>query len=222
MEAIRVKNLCKVYGTKDAKIMALDHINMEIGEGEFVAVMGASGSGKSTLLHLLGGLDRADSGSVEYFGENLLDMNDVQLSDFRLHNIGFIFQAYNLFPELSVYENILLPFRMDHRKGGKKEAQELMELLGLTDRRNHLPQQLSGGQQQRVAIARAMVMKPAIVLADEPTGNLDSKTSDEVMALLKTSAMKYEQTLIVITHNEDIAQMGNRKLVITDGKVVEQ
>ena len=141
MEAIRVKNLCKVYGTKDAKIMALDHINMEIGEGEFVAVMGASGSGKSTLLHLLGGLDRADSGSVEYFGENLLDMNDVQLSDFRLHNIGFIFQAYNLFPELSVYENILLPFRMDHRKGGKKEAQELMELLGLTDRRNHLPQQ---------------------------------------------------------------------------------
>ena len=126
MEAIRVKNLCKVYGTKDAKIMALDHINMEIGEGEFVAVMGASGSGKSTLLHLLGGLDRADSGSVEYFGENLLDMNDVQLSDFRLHNIGFIFQAYNLFPELSVYENILLPFRMDHRKGGKKEAQERM------------------------------------------------------------------------------------------------
>lgn len=219
MEAIRVKNLCKVYGTKDAKIMALDHINMEIGEGEFVAVMGASGSGKSTLLHLLGGLDRADSGSVEYFGENLLDMNDVQLSDFRLHNIGFIFQAYNLFPELSVYENILLPFRMDHRKGGKKEAQELMELLGLTDRRNHLPQQLSGGQQQRVAIARAMVMKPRVLLCDEPTGNLDRSSGEAVMELLKRLHKEHGMTIVMVTHDEVLAGETERILQMYDGRL---
>lgn len=218
MEAIRVKNLCKVYGTKDAKIMALDHINMEIGEGEFVAVMGASGSGKSTLLHLLGGLDRADSGSVEYFGENLLDMNDVQLSDFRLHNIGFIFQAYNLFPELSVYENILLPFRMDHRKGGKKEAQELMELLGLMDRRNHLPQQLSGGQQQRVAIARAMVMKPRVLLCDEPTGNLDRSSGKAVMGLLQRLHKEYGMTIVMVTHDEVLAGKTERILRMCDGR----
>ena len=218
MEAIRVKNLCKVYGTKDAKIMALDHINMEIGEGEFVAVMGASGSGKSTLLHLLGGLDRADSGSVEYFGENLLDMNDVQLSDFRLHNIGFIFQAYNLFPELSVYENILLPFRMDHRKGGKKEAQELMELLGLTDRRNHLPQQLSGGQQQRVAIARAIVNNPKLLLADEPTGALDSKSGAQIMELFQ-SLHEEGVTIIMITHDSEIASHAQRVIHIRDGQI---
>lgn len=221
MEAIRVKNLCKVYGTKDAKIMALDHINMEIGEGEFVAVMGASGSGKSTLLHLLGGLDRADSGSVEYFGENLLDMNDVQLSDFRLHNIGFIFQAYNLFPELSVYENILLPFRMDHRKGGKKEAQELMELLGLTDRRNHLPQQLSGGQQQRVAIARAMVMKPRVLLCDEPTGNLDRSSGKAVMGLLQRLHKEYGMTIVMVTHDEVLAGKMERILRMCDGRFEE-
>lgn len=219
MEAIRVKNLCKVYGTKDAKIMALDHINMEIGEGEFVAVMGASGSGKSTLLHLLGGLDRADSGSVEYFGENLLDMNDVQLSDFRLHNIGFIFQAYNLFPELSVYENIMLPFRMDHRRGGKKQAQELMELLGLTDRRNHLPQQLSGGQQQRVAIARAMVMKPRVLLCDEPTGNLDRSSGEAVMELLKRLHKEHGMTIVMVTHDEVLAGETERILQMYDGRL---
>ena len=219
MEAIRVENLCKVYGTKDAKIMALDHINMEIREGEFVAVMGASGSGKSTLLHLLGGLDRADSGSVEYFGENLLDMNDVQLSDFRLHNIGFIFQAYNLFPELSVYENIMLPFRMDHRRGGKKEAQELMELLGLTDRRNHLPQQLSGGQQQRVAIARAMVMKPRVLLCDEPTGNLDRSSGKAVMELLKRLHKEHGMTIVMVTHDEVLAGETERILLMYDGRL---
>ena len=219
MEAIRVENLCKVYGTKDAKIMALDHINMEIREGEFVAVMGASGSGKSTLLHLLGGLDRADSGSVEYFGENLLDMNDVQLSDFRLHNIGFIFQAYNLFPELSVYENIMLPFRMDHCRGGKKQAQELMELLGLTDRRNHLPQQLSGGQQQRVAIARAMVMKPRVLLCDEPTGNLDRSSGEAVMELLKRFHKERGMTIVMVTHDEVLAEETERILRMCDGRL---
>lgn len=219
MEAIRVENLCKIYGTKDAKIMALDHINMEIREGEFVAVMGASGSGKSTLLHLLGGLDRADSGSVEYFGENLLDMNDVQLSDFRLHNIGFIFQAYNLFPELSVYENIMLPFRMDHRRGGKKQAQELMELLGLTDRRNHLPQQLSGGQQQRVAIARAMVMKPRVLLCDEPTGNLDRSSGEAVMELLKRLHKEHGMTIVMVTHDEVLAGETERILQMYDGRL---
>lgn len=221
MEAICVENLCKIYGTKDAKIIALDHINMEIGKGEFVAVMGASGSGKSTLLHLLGGLDRADSGSVEYFGQNLSDMNDVQLSDFRLHNIGFIFQAYNLFPELSVYENILLPFRMDHRRGGKKEAQELMELLGLTDRRNHLPQQLSGGQQQRVAIARAMVMKPKVLLCDEPTGNLDRHSGEAVMELLKRLHKEQEMTIVMVTHDEVLAGKTERILRMCDGRFEE-
>ena len=221
MEAICVENLCKIYGTKDAKIMALDHINMEIGKGEFVAVMGASGSGKSTLLHLLGGLDRADSGSVEYFGQNLSDMNDVQLSDFRLHNIGFIFQAYNLFPELSVYENILLPFRMDHRRGGKKEAQELMELLGLTDRRNHLPQQLSGGQQQRVAIARAMVMKPKVLLCDEPTGNLDRHSGEAVMELLKRLHKEQGMTIVMVTHDEVLAGKTERILRMCDGRFEE-
>lgn len=221
MEAIRVENLCKIYGTKDAKIIALDHINMEIGKGEFVAVMGASGSGKSTLLHLLGGLDRADSGSVEYFGQNLPDMNDVQLSDFRLHNIGFIFQAYNLFPELSVYENILLPFRMDHRRGGKKEAQELMELLELTDRRNHLPQQLSGGQQQRVAIARAMVMKPKVLLCDEPTGNLDRHSGKVVMELLKRLHKEQGMTIVMVTHDEVLAGKTERILRMCDGRFEE-
>lgn len=221
MEAIRVENLCKIYGTKDAKIIALDHINMEIGKGEFVAVMGASGSGKSTLLHLLGGLDRADSGSVEYFGQNLPDMNDVQLSDFRLHNIGFIFQAYNLFPELSVYENILLPFRMDHRRGGKKEAQELMELLELTDRRNHLPQQLSGGQQQRVAIARAMVMKPKVLLCDEPTGNLDRHSGEVVMELLKRLHKEQGMTIVIVTHDEVLAGKTERILRMCDGRFEE-
>lgn len=221
MEAIRVENLCKIYGTKDAKIIALDHINMEIGKGEFVAVMGASGSGKSTLLHLLGGLDRADSGSVEYFGQNLPDMNDVQLSDFRLHNIGFIFQAYNLFPELSVYENILLPFRMDHRRGGKKEAQELMELLKLTDRRNHLPQQLSGGQQQRVAIARAMVMKPKVLLCDEPTGNLDRHSGKVVMELLKRLHKEQGMTIVMVTHDEVLAGKTERILRMCDGRFEE-
>lgn len=221
MEAIRVENLCKIYGTKDAKIIALDHINMEIGKGEFVAVMGASGSGKSTLLHLLGGLDRADSGSVEYFGQNLPDMNDVQLSDFRLHNIGFIFQSYNLFPELSVYENILLPFRMDHRRGGKKEAQELMELLGLTDRRNHLPQQLSGGQQQRVAIARAMVMKPKVLLCDEPTGNLDRHSGEVVMELLQRLHKEQGMTIVMVTHDEVLAGKTERILRMCDGRFEE-
>lgn len=221
MEAIRVENLCKIYGTKDAKIIALDHINMEIGKGEFVAVMGASGSGKSTLLHLLGGLDRADSGSVEYFGQNLPDMNDVQLSDFRLHNIGFIFQAYNLFPELSVYENILLPFRMDHRRGGKKEAQELMELLELTDRRNHLPQQLSGGQQQRVAIARAMVMKPKVLLCDEPTGNLDRHSGKVVMELLQRLHKEQGMTIVMVTHDEVLAGKTERILRMCDGRFEE-
>lgn len=221
MEAIRVENLCKIYGTKDAKIIALDHINMEIGKGEFVAVMGASGSGKSTLLHLLGGLDRADSGSVEYFGQNLSDMNDVQLSDFRLHNIGFIFQAYNLFPELSVYENILLPFRMDHRRGGKKEAQELMEFLGLTDRRNHLPQQLSGGQQQRVAIARAMVMKPKVLLCDEPTGNLDRHSGEVVMELLQRLHKEQGMTIVMVTHDEVLAGKTERILRMCDGRFEE-
>ena len=199
---LETKDLTKTYKAGNNHINAVDHTSICVERGDFVTIVGKSGSGKSTLLHLIGGLDYPTSGEVWIDNECITNMNEEDLSAFRRRKIGFIFQAFNLVPSLNVWENIILP--------------------GLGEKLNNLPNTLSGGQQQRVAIARALATKPAIVLADEPTGNLDSKTSDEVMALLKTSAMKYEQTLIVITHNEDIAQMGNRKLVITDGKVVEQ
>ena len=219
---LETKDLTKTYKAGGNHINAVDHTSICVERGDFVTIVGKSGSGKSTLLHLIGGLDYPTSGEVWIDNECITNMNEEDLSAFRRRKIGFIFQAFNLVPSLNVWENIILPIGLDDRKPDMVYLKEIIELLGLSEKLNNLPNTLSGGQQQRVAIARALATKPAIVLADEPTGNLDSKTSDEVMALLKTSAMKYEQTLIVITHNEDIAQMGNRKLVITDGKVVEQ
>ena len=219
---LETKDLTKTYKAGNNHINAVDHTSICVERGDFVTIVGKSGSGKSTLLHLIGGLDYPTSGEVWIDNECITNMNEEDLSAFRRRKIGFIFQAFNLVTSLNVWENIILPIGLDDRKPDMVYLKEIIELLGLGEKLNNLPNTLSGGQQQRVAIARALATKPAIVLADEPTGNLDSKTSDEVMALLKTSAMKYEQTLIVITHNEDIAQMGNRKLVIADGKVVEQ
>lgn len=221
MNLLEVNNICKTYGSGETAVKALKNVSFSVPKGEYVAIVGESGSGKSTLLNIIGALDAPTSGRVMIDGKEIFSMNDRKLTVFRRRNIGFIFQAFNLVPSLNVWENIILPIGLDNRKPDMVYLKEIIELLGLGEKLNNLPNTLSGGQQQRVAIARALATKPAIVLADEPTGNLDSKTSDEVMALLKTSALKYEQTLIVITHNEDIAQMGNRKLVMTDGKVVE-
>ena len=222
MEILRASHLCKTYGKGENEVRALDDVSFSIEKGEFVAIVGTSGSGKSTLMHILGGVDRPDSGSVYMDGQDIYKQNDEQLAIFRRRQVGLIYQFYNLIPVLDAVENMTLPALLDGRKVEKSRIDQMINDLGLKGREHHLPNQLSGGQQQRVSIGRALINSPTVILADEPTGNLDSKTSDEVMALLKTSAMKYEQTLIVITHNEDIAQMGNRKLVITDGKVVEQ
>lgn len=217
---IIVKKLCKTYGEKDGKIEALNHVNLEIEDGEFVAIMGASGSGKSTLLHLLGGLDRASGGRIEYDGKNIFEMNDRELSAFRLHNIGFVFQAYNLFPELTVYQNIMLPLRLGHRKDYENKGEKLMDKLGLKNRRNHLPQQLSGGQQQRVAIARAMIMNPKVILCDEPTGNLDKNSGEVVMNLLQDLNQKHGITIIMVTHDNELAEKTQRILRMSDGKIM--
>ena len=222
MEILQASHLCKTYGKGENEVRALDDVSFSIEKGEFVAIVGTSGSGKSTLMHILGGVDRPDSGSVYMDGQDIYKQNDEQLAIFRRRQVGLIYQFYNLIPVLDAVENMTLPALLDGRKVEKSRIDQMINDLGLKGREHHLPNQLSGGQQQRVSIGRALINSPTVILADEPTGNLDSKTSDEVMALLKTSAMKYEQTLIVITHNEDIAQMGNRKLVITDGKVVEQ
>ena len=222
MEILRASHLCKTYGKGENEVRALDDVCFSIEKGEFVAIVGTSGSGKSTLMHILGGVDRPDSGSVYMDGQDIYKQNDEQLAIFRRRQVGLIYQFYNLIPVLDAVENMTLPALLDGRKVEKSRINQMINDLGLKGREHHLPNQLSGGQQQRVSIGRALINSPTVILADEPTGNLDSKTSDEVMALLKTSAMKYEQTLIVITHNEDIAQMGNRKLVIADGKVVEQ
>ncbi len=219
---LETKDLTKTYKAGGNHINAVDHTSICVERGDFVTIVGKSGSGKSTLLHLIGGLDYPTSGEVWIDNECITNMNEEDLSAFRRRKIGFIFQAFNLVPSLNVWENIILPIGLDDRKPDMVYLKEIIELLGLSEKLNNLPNTLSGGQQQRVAIARALATKPAIVLADEPTGNLDSKTSDEVMALLKTSAMKYEQTLIVITHNEDIAQMGNAKLHTIDPNTPEQ
>ena len=215
---IKISNLQKRFDDLEV----LRDVNIDVAEGEVVCIIGPSGSGKSTLLHLIGGLDSPTSGEIWIDNECITKMSEEDLSAFRRRKIGFIFQAFNLVPSLNVWENIILPIGLDDKKPDMPYLKEIIEMLGLTDKLTNLPNTLSGGQQQRVAIARALATKPAIILADEPTGNLDSKTSDEVMTLLKTSAFKYEQTLIVITHNEDIAQMGKRNLIITDGKVVEE
>ena len=215
-------DLCKYYGSGDNLVKAIDHTSMDIQRGEFTAIVGRSGSGKSTLLHILGALDRPDSGKVLIEGKNVFHLKDEQLAVFRRRKIGFIFQNYNLIPSLNVWENIVLPMGLDKKKADKSFVLDLAERIGIADKLKSLPNTLSGGQQQRVAIARALAAKPAIILADEPTGNLDSKTEMEVISLLKACVNEYGQTLVMITHDETIAQMADRILVIEDGKVVSQ
>lgn len=215
-------DLCKYYGSGENLVKAIDHTSMDIQRGEFTAIVGRSGSGKSTLLHMLGALDRPDSGKVMIEGKNVFHLKDEQLAVFRRRKIGFIFQNYNLIPSLNVWENIVLPMGLDKKKVDKSFVLDLAERIGISDKLKSLPNTLSGGQQQRVAIARALAAKPAIILADEPTGNLDSKTEMEVISLLKACVNEYGQTLVMITHDETIAQMADRIFVIEDGKVVSQ
>lgn len=213
-------DLVKYYGDGDNQVKAIDHTSIRIDQGEFVAIVGRSGSGKSTLLHMLGGLDRPDSGEVVIRGENIFSLKDEQLAVFRRRRVGFIFQDYNLIPALNVWENIVLPLGLDGKKVNKDYVMDIVESIGLTEKLHALPSMLSGGQKQRVAIARALSSRPAIILADEPTGNLDSRTEMEVMTALKNCVSKYGQTLVMITHDETIAQMADRILMIEDGKVV--
>lgn len=217
---LETKELCKYYGSDENLVKAVDNVNIQIQQGEFVSIVGKSGSGKSTLLHLLGGLDNPTSGQVWVDGKDISDLSGEKLAEVRRRKIGFIFQAFNLVPSLNVWENIVLPIGLDGRNADTDFISDIVKTLGMENKIHNLPNTLSGGQQQRVAIARAIAAKPSIVLADEPTGNLDSKTGDEVIALLKLSAKKYGQTLVVITHNEDIALMADRTIVIEDGRVV--
>ena len=220
MRILKTNELNKQYGTGANLVKALDGVALNVEQGEFVAIVGTSGSGKSTLLHMLGGLDTPTSGSVEVGGKELSKMNDDQLTIFRRRNIGFIFQNYNLVPILNVYENIVLPIELDGEKPDKTFIDKIVKMLGLTEKLNNLPNNLSGGQQQRVAIARALATKPAIILADEPTGNLDSKTSQEVLGLLKMTSQQFHQTIVMITHNSEIAQLADRIVRIEDGQIV--
>ena len=222
MEILRVENLCKEYGKGQTKVTALDNVSFSIEKGEFVAIVGASGSGKSTLLHLLGGVDRPTSGKVFIEGKEVYKLNDDGLAIFRRRQVGLIYQFYNLIPILNVEENITLPLSLDGREVNKSRLDELINLLGLNERRTHLPNELSGGQQQRTSIGRALITNPAIILADEPTGNLDSKSSDEVVALLKKSNKDFKQTIIMITHNLEIAKVADRIITIEDGKIVKE
>ncbi len=222
MSILKTEGLKKYYGSGENQVKALDGVDLEIAAGEFVAVVGTSGSGKSTLLHMMGGLDRATSGRVWIDGNDIFSMKDEELTIFRRRNIGFVFQNYNLVPVLNVYENIVLPVELDGHRAKKKFTNHIIELLGLSGKVNQMPNQLSGGQQQRVAIARALVTKPAILLADEPTGNLDSATSQDVISLMKTTSHEFNQTMVMITHNEEIAQTADRVIRIEDGKIVRR
>lgn len=219
MEILKVENLTKTYGKDENKVEALKNVNFSVNKGEFMAIVGASGSGKSTLLHLLGGLDRPTDGSVVIDGESIYDYKEEKLAIFRRRKIGFIFQFFNLIPVLDVEENIALPALLDNEKADEIYLQEIIEILGLKERKHHLPSELSGGQQQRVSIGRALLNKPSIILADEPTGNLDSKNSKEVIELLKLTARKYNQTLILITHDVNIATMADRVITVEDGEI---
>ena len=221
MSILETKNLKKYYGTEPNITKALDGVTLTVEQGEFVAIVGTSGSGKSTLLNMMGGLDVPTSGSVKVKGKDLSGLNDEQLTIFRRRNIGFIFQNYNLVPVLNVYENIVLPVELDGDTVDKNFMDEVVQMLALGDKLQNMPNNLSGGQQQRVAIARALVSKPAIILADEPTGNLDSKTSSDVLGLLKVTSQKFHQTIVMITHNSEIAQLADRIVRIEDGKIVE-
>ena len=219
MEILKIENLTKIYGTGENEVRALDGVSFSVEKGEFVAVIGPSGSGKSTLMHIIGGVDRPTSGKVWLGGQDVYAQNEEQLAVFRRRQVGLIYQFYNLIPVLNVVENITLPLQMDGRKVNEAHLNELLETLGLTDRKNNLPNQLSGGQQQRVSIGRALISAPAVVLADEPTGNLDSQNSRAIVELLKDSNKRYGQTLIVITHDESIALQADRILSIEDGKI---
>ena len=219
MSILETKDLRKIYGSGDTEVRALDDVNLQIENGEFVAIVGTSGSGKSTLLHMLGGLDRPTDGKVIVDGKDIFSLKDEALTIFRRRKIGFVFQSYNLVPVLNVYENIVLPIELDGGKVNREFVQNIVQTLGLDGRLDALPGQLSGGQ-QRVAIARALAAAPAIILADEPTGNLDSRTSQDVLSLLKVTSRKFSQTIVMITHNEEIAQMADRIIRIEDGKIV--
>lgn len=221
MKILETKNLVKIYGEGENQVRALDGVSVNIEDSEFVAIIGSSGSGKSTLLNMLGGLDRPSEGKVLVDGKDIFAMNDEELTVFRRRNIGFVFQNYNLVPILNAYENIVLPIELDGTQIDKEYIAKIVETLGLSEKLDAMPSQLSGGQQQRVAIARALAAKPTIILADEPTGNLDSKTSLDVIALLKSSSKRFEQTIVMITHNEEIALMADRMIRIEDGRIGE-
>lgn len=221
MNLLEVQSISKTYGSGETAVHALKKVSFSVPKGEYVAIVGESGSGKSTLLNMIGALDSPTSGKVMIGGIDILAMNDRKLTVFRRRNIGFIFQAFNLIPELTVEQNIIFPTLLDYQKPDKKYLEELLTVLNLQERRNHLPSQLSGGQQQRVAIGRALFTRPALILADEPTGNLDTQNSSEVIALLKEASKKYEQTIIMITHNRSIAQTADRVLQVTDGVVTD-
>ena len=221
MNLLEVSNVCKTYGSGEAAVKALKEVSFSVPKGEYVAIVGESGSGKSTLLNMIGALDTPTSGKVVISGKEIFSMNDRKLTIFRRRNIGFIFQAFNLIPELTVEQNIVFPMLLDYQKPDRKYLEELLSVLNLKERRNHLPSQLSGGQQQRVAIGRALFTRPALILADEPTGNLDSQNTSEVIALLKEASKKYEQTIIMITHSRSIAQTADRILQVSDGELTD-
>lgn len=221
MNLLEVKSICKTYGSGETAVQALKNVSFSVHKGEFVAVVGESGSGKSTLLNMLGALDTPTSGKVFIDGNDIFSMKEKELTIFRRRNIGFIFQAFNLIPELTVEQNIIFPVLLDYKKPNKKYLEELLTVLNLKERKNHLPSQLSGGQQQRVAIGRALITRPSLILADEPTGNLDSQNSSEVIALLKEASKKYEQTIVMITHNRSIAQTTDRVMQVWDGVLTD-
>lgn len=221
MEMLKVENLCKTYGTKETKVEALKNVSFSVSKGEFIAIVGPSGSGKSTLLHILGGVERPTSGHVYVEGEDIVFQNENSLALYRRRQVGLIYQFYNLIPILNVKENISLPVLLDGKKPDEKYLQELIEVLGLQNRVNHLPNELSGGQQQRVSIGRSLIYHPALLLADEPTGNLDSKSSEEIMELLEISNQKYGQTIIMITHDEELAMHAKRIISIEDGQIIK-
>lgn len=220
MEILSTKNLTKIYGNDNTKVTALNNVNLKINKGEFVSIIGSSGSGKSTLLHMLGGVDKPTSGKVFIDDTDISSMNETQLALFRRRKVGLIYQFFNLIPTLTVEKNILLPMLLDNRKPKKEDFSKLITILGLSERLNHLPNQLSGGQQQRVAIARSLIYRPAIILADEPTGNLDKKNSERILELLKFSNKEYNQTILMITHDENVALSANKIVRIDDGKIV--
>lgn len=222
MEILRVENLTKIYGKGAAQVVALDHVSFSVEKGEFVAIVGESGSGKSTLLHLIGGVDRPTDGKVFIDGKDIFSFDDDKLAIFRRRQVGLIYQFYNLIPILNVEENIMLPLSLDNRTVDKETLDNLLKMLGLDNRRTHLPNELSGGQQQRTSIGRALITNPTLILADEPTGNLDSKSSDEIVALLKKSNKELGQTIIMITHNPEIAKIADRVIKIEDGRIVRE